>query len=140
MVFSGLPLLLIWAFLLLMFTQIPFGFAAQLGFFGLVWVWVNNAILLIDRYNELKMSQMRNSDEVRWEIKVNSKDEILKETIRSRIKPVFLTTLTTILWLITLAISDEVWGSLALTFMWWLMVWTVITLVYIPAWLKIFKD
>ena len=139
-IFSALPLLFIWAFLLLMLAQIPFGFAAQLGMFGLIWVGVNNAILLIERYNELKMSQMRNSDEIRWEIKVNSKDEILKETVRSRIKPVFLTTLTTILWLITLAVKDALWGSLALSFMWWLMVWTIITLIYIPAMLKISKD
>jgi len=52
-VFSIIPLLFIWAWWLLIIFHIPFGFAAQLGMFGLIWVGVNDAILLIDRYHSL---------------------------------------------------------------------------------------
>ena len=161
-VFSTIPLLFIGAWWLLITFEIPFGFAAQLGMFGLIWVWVNNAILLIERYNELMLRKWRmNSEEwkdkeleTKWDLwdshtelvsvssnlQLQSKNEILLETVKSRLKPVFLTTLTTILGLITLAIKDALWGSLALSFMWWLLVWTLITLIYIPAVLKVSKD
>jgi len=125
-VFSIIPLLFIWAWCLLITFSIPFWFAAQLGMFGLIWVGVNDAILLIERYNELMKEWL-------WQ----NKDKILLETIKSRLMPVFLTTLTTVLWLITLAIKDALWGSLALSFMWWLIVGTMIILIYIPAMLKI---
>jgi len=116
--------LFIGAFSLLLIFNIPFGFAAQLGIFGLIWVWVNDAILLIERYKELKKS---------WK----NKNEILVKTVLSRLLPVFLTTLTTVLWLLTLAVKDELWGSLALSFMWGLLIWTFIILIYIPAVLKV---
>jgi len=125
-VFSIIPLLFIWAWWLLIIFDIPFWFAAQLGMFGLIGVGVNDAILLIERYNELMNNWL-------WQ----NKDKILLETIKSRLMSVFLTTLTTILWLMTLAVKDALWGSLALSFMWWLTIWTIITLVYIPAMLKI---
>ena len=125
-IFSIIPLLFIGAFSLLLIFNIPFGFAAQLGMFWLIWVWVNDAILLLERYEELKKT-------------LKNKNEILIKTVLSRLLPVFLTTLTTILWLITLAVKDELWGSLALSFMWGLLIWTFIILLYIPAVLKVIK-
>jgi multidrug efflux pump subunit AcrB len=129
-VFSCIPLLFIWAFLLLIVMWLPFGFAAQLGMFGLIWVWVNDAILLIERYNEKIKENL-------GEKSFYNIDKILLDTVNSRLKPVFLTTITTVLWLITLAIKDALWGSLAIAFMGWLFTWTLITLVYIPAMLKV---
>ena len=125
-VFSIIPLLFIGAFSLLLIFKIPFGFAAQLGIFGLIWVWVNDAILLLERYEELKKT-------------LKDKNEILIKTVLSRLLPVFLTTLTTVLWLATLVVKDALWGSLALSFMWGLFVWTFIILLYIPAVLKLKK-
>ncbi len=128
-VYSILPLLLIWTFWFLLFFNLPFSFPAQLWVFGLIWVGVNNAILLVERYLQLK-SKNRGL----------SKDEILMEVVNSRLRPVFLTTFTTVLGLITLAIKDELWGSLAMSFMGGLIFGTLITLFYIPAWLKVLKD
>ena len=125
-IFSIIPLLFIGAFALLLLFDIPFGFAAQLGMFGLIWVWVNDAILLLERYEELKKT---------W----NNKNEILIKTVLSRLLPVFLTTLTTVLWLATLVVKDALWGSLALSFMGGLALWTFIVLLYIPAVLKLKK-
>jgi Cu/Ag efflux pump CusA len=37
------------------------------------------------------------------------------------------------LWLLILAFKDEMFGSMAIAFIWWLLVSFFITLVYIPA-------
>ena len=186
-VFSIIPLLFIWAWWLLLLFKIPFGFAAQLGMFGLIWVGVNDAILLIERYNDLQikwtmtskwivnseqwivvgnnklkedaelnlawqdgshselvlesnyLEKNYNSD---WEdiLYFETKKEILFEAVKSRLIPAFLTTLTTVLGLVTLALKDDLWWSLALSFMWGLIVWTLITLIYIPAVLMMMDD
>lgn len=125
LVMSVIPLLFIWAFLLLAIIWYPFSFPAQLWMFWLMWVWVNWAILLIESYNSLREKN-----------KYTNHDTLLLEVIKSRLKPILLTTVTTILWLIILAIKDELWWSLSVAFMWWLMVWTFIILVYIPAMLR----
>ena len=126
LVLSVIPFLFIWAILLLTIVWLPFSFPAQLGMFGLMWVWVNDAILLIERYN----NEREKEDEYK------NDDELILDVIRARFKPVLLTTLTTVLWLTTLAIKDDLWGSLAVAFIWWLLLWTFIILVYIPAMLK----
>jgi multidrug efflux pump subunit AcrB len=41
---------------------------------------------------------------------------LILDVIRARFKPVMLTTLTTVLGLLTLALKDELWGSLAVAF------------------------
>ena len=124
LVLSVIPFLFIWAILLLTISWLPFSFPAQLWMFGLMWVWVNDAILLVERYNDEKGN------------KYKSKDDLILNVIKARFKPVLLTTLTTVLWLSTLAIKDDLWWSLAIAFIWWLLLWTFIILVYIPAMLK----
>jgi multidrug efflux pump subunit AcrB len=63
-------------------------------------VGVNDAILLVERYLELKSNKASLYENI---------DNLLKKTILTRLKPVFLTTLTTVLGLITLAFKDELW-------------------------------
>ncbi len=126
LVLSVIPFLFIWAILLLTTSWLPFSFPAQLGMFWLMWVWVNDAILLIEKYNNEKKQKE----------KYKNSDELILDVIRARFKPVLLTTLTTILWLSTLAIKDDLWGSLAIAFIWGLLLWTFIILVYIPSMLK----
>ncbi len=126
LVLSVIPFLFIWAILALTLLGLPFSFPAQLGMFGLMWVWVNDAILLIERYN----------NEKREKNKYSSDNELILDVIRARFKPVLLTTLTTVLGLLTLALKDELWWSLAVAFIWGLLLWTFIILVYIPAMLK----
>jgi len=99
LVLSVIPLLFIWAILALSLLGLPLSFPAQLGMFGLMWVWVNDAILLIERYNNEKESSKKYKDN----------DELILDVIRARFKPVLLTTLTTVLGLLTLAVKDELW-------------------------------
>ncbi len=126
LVLSVIPFLFIWAIFALTLLWLPFSFPAQLGMFWLMWVWVNDAILLIERYNNEKDSSK----------KYKNSNELILDVIRARFKPVLLTTLTTVLWLMTLAVKDELWGSLAVAFIGWLFLWTFIILVYIPAMLR----
>lgn len=124
LVLSVIPFLFIWAILLLTISWLPFSFPAQLWMFGLMWVWVNDAILLIEKYNSEKNQKYKNND------------DLILNVIRTRFKPVLLTTLTTVLGLLTLAIKDDLWWSLAVAFIWGLLLGTFIILVYIPAMLK----
>jgi len=124
LVLSVIPFLFIWAIFALTLLWLPFSFPAQLWMFGLMWVWVNDAILLIERYNNERNKKYKN------------KDELILDVIRARFKPVLLTTITTVLGLSTLAIKDDLWWSLAVAFIWGLLLWTFIILVYIPAMLK----
>ena len=126
LVLSVIPLLFIGAIFALTLLWLPLSFPAQLGMFGLMWVWVNDAILLIERYNNEKDSKKKYKDN----------DDLILDVIRARFKPVLLTTLTTVLGLLTLAIKDELWWSLAVAFIWGLLLGTFIILVYIPSMLK----
>ena len=133
LVLSVIPFLFIWAVLMLTIVWLPFSFPAQLGIFWLIWVWVNSAILLIERYNNEK--EQKN--------KYKNNDELILDVVRARFKPVLLTTMTTVLWLTTLALKDELWWSLAMAFIWWLLLGTFIILIYIPAmlmWGMVRKD
>lgn len=98
---------------------LPLSFPAQLWLFGVIWVWINNAILFVDSY-------MTNKDTL-W-IK-----ESLLFAIQSRFAPIFLTTATTVTGLITLALKDELRWSMAMTFIWWLLMNVVIVLLYTPC-------
>jgi len=129
LVLSVIPFLFIGAIFLLIIAWLPFSFPAQLWMFWLMWVWVNDAILLIERFNDEKKKYLNN-------ISLKEENELILEVVRSRFKPVLLTTITTVMWLATLAIKDDLWGSLAMAFIGWLLLWTLIILVYIPAMLK----
>jgi hypothetical protein len=82
--------------------------------------------LLIERYNEISgQKRIKRSEEITGFNKQDdrlkeqdnrmkeedwgNKKEILLEVVRSRLKPVFLTTLTTVLGLVTLALKDDLW-------------------------------
>ncbi len=124
-IFASLPLLFIGSFLFLLVTWTPFSFPAQIWIFGLVGVWINNAILLVDKWLGIK------------DKKGLTVDQKLFEIVKQRFRPLFLTTLTTVLGLLTLAFKYELWASLAYTFMGGLVLWFFIILLFIPALLKI---
>ena len=117
-VLTSTLLSVIWIVAFLWMFGLSFSFPAQLWIFWVIWVWVNNAILFTDLFNTKKQKDLK-------------KD--LSDTITQRFPAIFLTTFTTIAWLVTLAIKDELWWSLAIAFMWWLAVNVFITLIYLPA-------
>ncbi|RKW24756.1 efflux RND transporter permease subunit [Candidatus Gracilibacteria bacterium] len=100
------------------FFGLPMSFPAQLGIFGVIGVGVNNSILFTDLFNSKE--------------KYNLKKD-LANTVTERFGAIFLTTFTTIAGLITLALKDELWGSLAIAFIGGLTINVLIVLVYLPC-------
>ena len=122
-----------------------------LGLISLAGVVVNNGIILVDYINQLRKQrrevlakakgfQDKDGD---WHITLNEQeaDELLKNSVldgaASRIKPIFITTLTTLLGDIPMAISkgegSELYASMGQAIAGGLLTSTLITLILIPV-------
>lgn len=110
---------------LLLLTDTPFTFMAILGFMGLIGMMVKNAIVLVDEINRLTTEES-----------VPEYDAIIRATL-SRVRPVMLASITTIVGLIPL-INDPMYGSLAVTIIGGLFVGTIVTLMLLPLFYSIF--
>ncbi len=102
-----------------------FNFPAQLGIFGVLGVWVNQAIIHIEDFKIFY--------EVQWMSVLDS----FRKSIALRFVPIFLTKLTTILGLIILSFKDEIYGWLAVAFIGWLLMSFLITLLYLPTLIRL---
>lgn len=103
---------------LLIFNE-PFTFMAIIGMMGLIGMMVKNAIVLVDEINRLLTEEHKHPYYA-----------VVEATV-SRVRPVLMASLTTIVGMIPL-ISDPMYGSMALTIMGGLTVGTVITLILLP--------
>lgn len=120
------PLVFIGAVLGLMAGQAFFSFTALLGIYSLVGIIVNNGIVLIDRI-----------DEEREEGKGIA--EAIIDASLARMRPILMTTLTTILGLIPLALfGGAMWYPMAVTIMGGLAVGTILTLGVVPVLYSLF--
>lgn len=94
------------------------------GVIMLLGIVVNNGIVLIDYTNLLRLRGY-------------SISEAVKEAGRSRLRPVLMTTLTTILAMVPMAVSksmgSEMWSPLGITMIGGLSVSTLITLIFVPV-------
>ena len=99
----------------------PFGFMSMLGVIALVGIVVNNAIVLI----ELIDAQRKEG---------KTAPEAIEIGVARRIRPILLTSATTIAGLLPLAFSPStLWPPLASAMMSGLMASTLLTLAVIPA-------
>ncbi len=94
---------------------------ALIGFIALVGIVVNNAILYLEYFEELKDE---NPD-------MDERDALI-EAGKVRLRPIVLTSATTILGSITI-VSDPVWSGLAWSIMFGLLLSTALTLVIFPT-------
>lgn len=122
-----------------------------LGLISLAGVVVNNGIILVDYINQLRRQrrevlakakgyQDKDGD---WHIDLNpeEEEELLKSSVldgaASRIKPIFITTLTTLLGDIPMAVAQgegsELYASMGQAIAGGLLTSTLITLVLIPV-------
>lgn len=95
-----------------------------IGLIMLAGIVVNNAIVLIDRINQLRQTGLQLS-------------EAVLQAGESRLRPVLMTTLTTVLGLLPLALGSgegsEVRAPMAITVIFGLLLSTLLTLVFIPV-------
>ena len=118
-IFSCIPLVVVGVFPSVLLSGKDFGFVAIVGILGLIGMMIKNGIVLIDEIS-LQISQGK------------PLDRALIDSSKSRLLPVMMASLTTILGMIPL-ISDSLFGSLAVTIMGGLAAGTVIILIFIPV-------
>ena len=99
-------------------------FPSFIGIVSLAGIVVNNAIILIDRINENRKLK-------------KSIDESIIDAGKTRLQPIFITSLTTIDGLLPLALSDEVWGGLGFAIIFGMCLSTVLVLVIVPSFYKV---
>jgi HAE1 family hydrophobic/amphiphilic exporter-1 len=120
----SIPFAFVGVILGLWISGTPLGVMAMIGIIILLGVVVKNGIVLID-YTILMRERGMN---------------IIDASVtaaRSRLRPILMTTLTTVLGMLPLALGrgegSEIWRSLGMTVCWGLSISTVVTLILIPV-------
>lgn len=131
MVMMCIPFALIGSFMFLFVTNSTISMVSLMGFLMLMGIVVNNGILYVDSTNQLK--------------KEMPVEEALIETGAIRLRPILMTSLTTILSMIPMGLAlgnnGEMMQGMALVIIGGLLVSTVLTLILIPTiYLIIDKD
>lgn len=119
-----IPLALVGAILALLLTGKPISVVVFIGLILLVGLVTKNAIILIDKVNQLREAGV-------------AKHEALVEGARSRLRPIIMTTLCTLFGFLPLAVAmgegAEVRAPMAITVIGGLLVSTLLTLLVIPV-------
>ncbi|KHF41726.1 efflux RND transporter permease subunit [Halalkalibacter okhensis] len=130
-VMTIIPMTITGVILGLFVTQRELSIMSAMGVIMLIGIVLNNAILLIDRTKQLRLEE-------------KSIHEAVIEAGKNRIRPIFLTTLTTVAGMFPLAISTGVASNyqapLATVVITGLLFSTLITLLLIPAVYMLFDD
>jgi len=120
----AIPLSFIGVIFGLMVTRVPFGIMAFFGVVALMGVVVNDAIVLIAYVNDLRKKGML------------IRDALIKAG-RNRLRPIILTTVTTLAGMIPLSLNlaggAEYWRPLAVSLIFGLAVSSFLTLVIVPV-------
>jgi len=115
------PLSLIGIFLGLLITKSTLSFPSIMGYIALSGIVVNNSIILIDVINSLRK---QNPEE-------NLKELIIRGAV-SRLRPIILTTVTTIIGIFPLTYVAALWSPLAFAIIFGLAFAVLITLLLVP--------
>lgn len=131
MTLLALPLGFIGVVFALLIHNKPISFMSMLGIIALAGVIVNNSIVYIDFFNTLRKEG-------------KTIDEALIDAATTRLRPIILTSLTTVLGLMPTAYgfggTDGFVAVLALALGWGLMIGSILTVTLFPAILKIIED
>ncbi len=120
-VLSILPYSLIGIMVGLAITGNSLSFPSIMGFIALSGIVVNNSILLIDMMNSMRKTNPEKP--IR---------DIVIDSAGNRLRPILLTTLTTVIGMIPLTYAGDLWAPLAYAVMFGLIFSVIITLVLIP--------
>ena len=121
----SVPMALIGVSLIMFVTRTTLSLMSFIGILMLVGIAVNNAIVLVDYINQLRKRGME-------------KTEAIIEAGATRLRPILMSSSTTILALIPLSIlkgdGSEIFAPVSLTLLGGLLTSTFLTLLIIPAW------
>lgn len=120
LVMVTIPLSLIWVFYGLTLFMQPLSFPGLIGLVALFGIVVRNGIILFDKINQ------------NLEENIPFKEAIV-DAGTSRLEPVLLTSICTVLGMIPLTLSNPTWTSLWLSIIFWLSVSTLFTLLVLPS-------
>ena len=119
LIFMAIPFTFFGVFAGLYFTDNALSFFVQVGLIGLIGIAVNNTILLVTYANQEKQAGVRTYDAI-------------ANAIQKRFRPLITTTITTVVALLPLALSDPFWESLAFTIIFGLISSTFLVIVSFP--------
>lgn len=128
-IISIVPFALIGVFFGLFIARLPISFPSIMGFIALSGIVVNNSIILLDVMNTLR-KKLPDAD----------LSDVVLDGATSRLRPILLTSLTTIIGVIPLTYASALWSPLAFALMFGLAFSVIITLVLVPIlyrrWMK----
>ncbi len=135
-VFLTVPLIIIGAALGLLIMQANFGFMVILGLYALAGIIINNAVILIDRIN-IERNEIKESNDGSTLSTDDRNDKNYEAVISAslrRLRPILMSTCTTIIGLMPLILSKDVlfYGQ-ASTIAFGLAMGTVLTLGFVPV-------
>ena len=105
----------------------PISLPTFIGIVSLFGIIINDAIVLIDKINQNRRAGF-------------SRENSIIDGAVSRLKPIFLTSLTTVCGILPLSISDEVWGGLGFAIVFGLSTSTFLILVLVPIEYVLFDE
>lgn len=105
----------------LFITGSPLSFPSLLGVIALAGVIINHAIILVDSI----IARMKNPEG-------RTLEEVIVDAAASRLRPIVLTTLTTVIGMVPLSTASGLWGPLAFAIMFGLTFAMILTLVLTP--------
>lgn len=120
-VLSIIPYSLIGIMAGLALTGNSLSFPSIMGFIALTGIVVNNSILLIDMMNSMRKTNPEKSIH-----------DVVVESSARRLRPILLTTVTTVVGMIPLTYAGDLWAPLAYAVIFGLIFSVLITLVLVP--------
>jgi hydrophobic/amphiphilic exporter-1 (mainly G- bacteria), HAE1 family len=127
----SVPLMVIGVALALLSTMSPISLTVIIGVIVLAGIVVNNAIVIVDFINQKKESGIETH-------------EAIVESVKDRARPIFMTSLTTILGLVPLALGigegTEINQPMGITVIGGMISSTLLTLIVVPVIYSLFDD
>jgi len=130
LVLYSVVITILWINIWLFITWNSYSMPFIIWFIALAWIVVNDAIILVDVLN--KRLEEENC---------KTKEKYIKtiiEASQSRLQPIIVTTLTTILWISPLLFQDKFWETFSYTVLFGLSIWSFMTLIIIPIIYRLF--
>ncbi|MBN2307086.1 efflux RND transporter permease subunit [Candidatus Peregrinibacteria bacterium] len=120
-ILMALPLSLIGVFYGFMIIGLHLGVATMIGIAALAGIVVNDAIVLVDRINENRRTSGM------------ALKEAILEAGPARLQPIVITSVTTILGVLPISLTDAFWTTLGMAIVFGMAFSTVLTLLIIPV-------